>query len=227
MNNSASLSRLLQLASPTLPIGAYSYSQGLEWAIESGDVYDIETAKGWMNEVMSLSLGQFDLPIVMRLYQSWQDKDTEGVHYWDERYTAGRDTAETLLESRQMGYSLLSLQRDLDTFPKDILLMVEAMSEPSFPALYAASAVSWQIDLEGCLHAYLWSWLDNQVSAAMKTIPLGQVAGQKILTQLSASIPAVVQTAMVMPDKAITNFCPGFTISSCRHETQYTRLFRS
>lgn len=227
MNNTRALSRLLQLASPTLPIGAYSYSQGLEWAVESSDVKDVDTAKSWMSEVMSLSLGQFDLPVIKRLFDAWVLLDEEKIIYWDERFTAGRDSAEMLLESRQMGYSLLSLQRDLDGFSEPRLALAESLDEPAFPTIYSATAVSWDISLEETLHAYLWSWLENQVSAAMKTVPLGQVAGQRILTHVSEAIPAVVKAAMTMPDDEINNFCPALTISSCRHETQYTRLFRS
>ncbi|WP_438969810.1 urease accessory protein UreF [Methylophaga sp.] len=227
MNNSAALSRLLQLASPTLPIGAYSYSQGLEWAIESNDVKDVDTAKAWMSEVMHLYLGQFDLPVIKRLFNAWEILDEKAIFFWDARYTAGRDSAETLLESRQMGYSLLSLQRDLDSFSEARLALAESLHEPAFPTIYSVSAVSWEIGLEETLHAYLWSWLENQVSAAMKTVPLGQVAGQRILTQVSESIPAVVKAAMTLPDDEINNFCPALTIASCQHETQYTRLFRS
>lgn len=227
MNNAAALSRLLQLASPTLPIGAYSYSQGLEWAIESDDVNDVETAKVWMSEVMHLYLGQFDLPVIKRLYNAWLVLDEEAIIYWDARYTAGRDSSETLLESRQMGYSLLSLQRDLESFSENRLAIAESLNEPAFPTIYSASAVSWDIGLEETLHAYLWSWLENQVSAAMKTVPLGQVAGQRILTQVSEAIPTVVRAAIDMDDNDINNFCPALTIASCRHETQYTRLFRS
>lgn len=227
MENRFAFSRLLQLASPTLPIGAYSYSQGLEWAIESGDVASPEQAQNWMAEVMNNYLGVFDLPVIKRLYEAWQAVNEAQIHHWDARYTAGRDTAETLLESRQMGYSLLTLQKALSTLSEERLAIAERISEPAFPTLYAAVAVSWEIPVKDCLHAYLWSWLENQVSVAMKTIPLGQVAGQRMLGEVSLLIPSTVESSLCLDQDDISNFSPALTIASCRHETQYTRLFRS
>lgn len=223
----AALSRLLQLASPALPIGTYSYSQGLEWAIECGDVHDVPSVKQWLNEVIDIYHGRFELPVLKRLYQAWADSDSNAIQYWDARYTAGRDSAETLLESRQMGYSLLSLQNGLDSFPPQTQAILQQIEQPAFPTMYAASAVNWDIELNASLHAYVWSWLENQVSAAMKTIPLGQLAGQRVLTSVAEVIPQVVERAIELDDDDISNFCPALTIASCRHETQYSRLFRS
>jgi urease accessory protein len=221
------LSRLLQLASPMLPVGAYSYSQGLEWAIECGDVTDKASAEAWIGAVLAMYQGQFELPLLHRLMLAWAAGDQSAVHEWDAIYQAGRDTAEAHAESRQMGYSLVRLLSEFDSLPAEWLARLQAMPTPAFITVYAGIADQWQISPEQALHAYAWSWLENQASAAMKAVPLGQVAGQKILLELGGRLPALVASAMALPDEDISNFCPGLSIAGCRHETQYTRLFRS
>jgi urease accessory protein len=225
--SSASLSRLLQLASPMLPVGAYSYSQGLEWAIETGEVIDIESSKQWIGDVLSIYFVNYELPVLLRLYKAWQQMDGPQIQYWDEYYQAGRDSSEALAETRQMAYSLLRLQRDLATWPPQIVLLSGTLQQPAFPTIYSVSALCWEISLSDMLHAYAWSFLENQVSAVMKTVPLGQVAGQRILSELAMTLPALVDQAMQLPDDDIQNFCPALSIAGCRHETQYSRLFRS
>lgn len=225
--SSTSLSRLLQLASPMLPVGAYSYSQGLEWAINSGEVIDIESSKQWIGDVLSIYYANFELPVLLRLYKAWQQMDGPQIHYWDEYYQAGRDSSEALAETRQMAYSLLRLQRDLATWPPQIVLLSGSLQQPAFPTIYSVSALCWEIALDDMLHAYAWSFLENQVSAVMKTVPLGQVAGQRILSELAMTLPALVDQAIQLPDDDIQNFCPALSIAGCRHETQYSRLFRS
>jgi urease accessory protein len=226
-HHALALSRLLQLASPMLPVGAYSYSQGLEWAIECGDVRDIATSMAWIGDVLEIYQAGFELPVLQRLYRAWQAGDMAEVQAWDDFYRAGRDTAEAHAESRQMGYSLVRLLQGLQSMSPERLSLFEQLPEPAFPTIYAGVAVHWNIGLAEALHAYAWSWLENQASAAMKTVPLGQVAGQKILYALGADLPGLVAQAMALPDDEINNFCPALSIAGCRHETQYTRLFRS
>ena len=226
-DNALALSRLLQLASPMLPVGAYSYSQGLEWAIECGDVTDKNSAEAWIGAVLTMYQGQFELPVLHRLMGAWATGDMDAVAEWDAFYQAGRDTAEAHAESRQMGYSLVRLLSEFDTLPAEWLAHLKALPTPAFITVYAGIVDQWQIAAEQALHAYAWSWLENQVAAAMKTVPLGQVAGQKIMLELGGRLPAVVKAAMALADDDISNFCPGLSIAGCRHETQYTRLFRS
>lgn len=221
------LSRLLQLASPMLPVGAYSYSQGLEWAIEIGDVTDMASAQAWIGDVLAHYQASFELPVLQRLCLAWQDEDLDKVQAWDDFYQAGRDTAEAYAETRQMGYSLVRLLEGLQTLPPVLMKAIAALSTPAFPTIYAAVSAHWRIPVADALHGYAWSWLENQVSAAMKTVPLGQVAGQRILYQLGEYLPGLVAHAMALPDEEVSNFCPALSIAGCRHETQYTRLFRS
>lgn len=227
MANSLALSRLLQLASPMLPVGAYSYSQGLEWAIECGDVHDLDSAKTWIGDVLHIYQAHFELPVLHRLYLAWQHNDMVAVQTWDAFYQAGRDTAEALAETKQMGYSLVRLLNDLNELPEDLLININQLQTPAFPTIYAAVAQHWQIPAPDMLQGYAWGWLENQVSAAMKSVPLGQVAGQKVLYALGQILPDVVKLAMSLPDDEISNFNPLLSIAGCLHETQYSRLFRS
>jgi urease accessory protein len=227
MANALALSRLLQLASPMLPVGAYCYSQGLEWAIESGEVKDVASAQAWIGDSLQIYQARFELPVLYRLYQAWQAGDLAAVQAWDSFYQAGRDTAEGWAETRQMGYSLRRLLNDLKPMSETLVAQVNTLESPAFPTLYAAIAQHWQIPAEQALHGYVWGWLENQASAAMKTVPLGQVAGQTILLAMGEQLPQVVAGAMALPDDAMSNFNPLLSIAGCQHETQYSRLFRS
>lgn len=226
-NNNFNLSRLLQIVSPMLPVGAYSYSQGLEWAIESEQVHDAETAKTWMHDVLLIYQANFELPVLHRLYQAWDKTDFTAVQQWDAYYQAGRDTSEALAETRQMGYSLRRLINDLEMPDSEFIANVNSLEQPAFSTLYAGLAQHWQIPLQATLEAYAWAWLENQASAAMKAVPLGQVAGQKILFDLGQELPSLVAKSMALADDEISNFNPLLTIAGCQHETQYSRLFRS
>lgn len=227
MDNQLTLSRLLQLASPMLPVGAYSYSQGLEWAIESGDVKDLDTAKTWITDVLHIYYARFELPVLHQLYQAWVKNDMQAVQEWDAFYQAGRDTAEALAETRQMGYSLCRLLNDLGCLPTHFMDNLNRLQQPAFTTVFAGVGQCWQIPANDLLHGFAWGWLENQVSASMKAVPLGQVAGQKILLALGQDLPVLVQQAIELQEDNISNFNPLLTIAGCRHETQYSRLFRS
>jgi urease accessory protein len=198
------LARLLQLASPTLPVGAYSYSGGLEAAIEAGIVRDAQTAEAWIRDVLEFSVARMELPILKRMLEG---EDLNEV------FLASRETAELRAESAQMGFSLKKLLTDLGAGEMPL-------EEPSFPAAFAFAARHWKIGPEAALQAYAWAWLENQVMAAVKAIPLGQTEGQKILLKLGNLIEKI-------KTEDIGNFAPGLAMLSMKHETQYSRLFRS
>lgn len=227
MLEQAALSRLLQLASPLLPVGAYSYSQGLEWAIEDGTVHDAATAEGWISDVLDFYLCRFELPLLWRMRQAWDNNDDAALAEWNSLFCAGRETAEARAESLQMGYSLVRLLKDLDGFDDSVLQRLTRITPASFPLAYACASGVWQIPAIASMQAYAWSWAENQASAAMKTIPLGQVAGQRMLLALGQHIATSVRDACELRDDQLCNFAPGLTLAGCRHETQYSRLFRS
>jgi urease accessory protein len=224
---SLSLVRLLQLASPALPIGAYSYSQGLEWAIETGVVHDEASACVWIGDLLDWNLGRYEAPWLADMLGAWRVTDIEQLKTLDADFVASRETAELRAETLQMGYSLLRLLEDLADFPEAPRIVLRAIQQPSFPLVWSAAAATWQIPAEEALAAYLWAWAENQAMAAIKAVPLGQTAGQRILLALGERIPSIAQRAMQLPDDDISNYAPAFAIASSRHETQYSRLFRS
>jgi urease accessory protein len=204
-----SLARLLQLASPTLPVGAYSYSQGLEAAVEAGIVSDAASAERWIADVLEFSVARMEAPLLWRMLHG---EDLNEI------FIASRETAELRAETLQMGHSLCRLLEDLGfvDLPK---------GDVSFPAAFALAARNWSIEPRAALVAYMWSWLENQVMAAVKAVPLGQTAGQKILLCLGAELDRVADGASTRSE--FLNFAPGLAVLSARHETQYSRLFRS
>lgn len=206
-----SLAKLLQLASPTLPVGAYSYSGGLESACEAEIVTDAATAERWIGDVLEFSVARMEAPLLYRMMKNQE---------WNEVFLASRESAELRAETVQMGYSLNRLFKDLG-------LGEVPVEEPSFPAAFAYAAAQWKIEPEAALQAYLWAWLENQVMAAVKAVPLGQTDGQRILLSLGNRIEGLVKKAMQMKDEDIGNFAPNLALLSARHETQYSRLFRS
>ena len=221
------LARLLQLASPALPVGAYSYSQGLEAAIEAGIVHDAASAQAWISDVLELSVASMEAPVLLRLMQAWAQVDIAAVEYWNALFLASRETAELRAETVQMGYSLTRLLNEIDEQGAPSFAQLQAIDEPAFPTAYACAAAHWRIESSSALIAYLWSWIENQVIAALKAVPLGQTAGQKILLALGARLEANAQAAAARSDNELGNFAPGLAMLSSRHETQYSRLFRS
>jgi urease accessory protein len=207
-----SLAKLLQLASPALPVGAYSYSGGLESAIEAGVVKDAATAEQWIGDVLEFSVARMEGPVFLRMMSN--------PNSWNEIFLASRETAELRAETVQMGYSLNRLLKDLGVGEVPV-------EEPSFPAAFAFAAAHWKIEPEAALQAYLWAWLENQVMAAVKAVPLGQTDGQKLLLHLADRLPSLVEKAQNMKEEDTGNFAPGLAMLSSQHETQYSRLFRS
>jgi len=214
------LARLLQLASPTLPVGAYSYSGGLEAAIEAGLVKDAASAERWIGDVLELSLARMEVPIWWGLVLAFSKKDFCEARNLNAKFLASRETAELRAETVQMGYSLNQLLKDLEIGEVPV-------DEPSFPAAYAFAVSQWKIEPQAALQAYLWAWLENQVMAAVKAIPLGQTDGQRILLSIGDLLPSLANKAMKLEIQDLGNFAPGLAILSSRHETQYSRLFRS
>ena len=208
-----SLAKLLQLASPTLPVGAYSYSGGLESAIEARAVRDAATAERWIGDVLEFSVARMEGPVFLSFF-------CRSFSAVNEKFLATRETAELRAETVQMGYSLNRLLKDLGVGEVPV-------EEPSFPAAFAFAAAHWKIEPEAALQAYLWAWLENQVMAALKSVPLGQTDGQRLLLDLSALLPGIADSACALGDDDLCNYAPGFAILCSRHETQYSRLFRS
>jgi urease accessory protein len=221
------LVKLLQLASPALPIGGYSYSQALEWMVEAGEVRDAITAQAWIGEMLDMVIARGEAPVVARLCALARQGDWHSFARWHAWFRASRETAELLAETQQMGDALRKWILDLD-LADDAARDAMAQCAPlTLPGAHALAARALRIEPQEAATAYLWSWLENQVIAAIKAVPLGQVAGQRMLLALGERIAEVAARAASVPDDEIVSFAPGLALASARHETQYTRLFRS
>jgi urease accessory protein len=221
------LVRLLQLASPALPIGAYSYSQGLEWVVEQGKVHDAPSALAWIGDVLEDVIAGGEAAVAWRLLVATGNGDWPSVIHWNAWFRASRETAELRAETEQMGGSLAKLAADLDLLDGAAWAVVPALAPATLPVAYALAARGFGLPPEAALIGYLWAWLENQVMAAIRAVPLGQVAGQRLLVALGAKIPAAVEVARSTAAADVASFAPRLALASARHETQYTRLFRS
>ncbi|MBK9117024.1 MAG: urease accessory protein UreF [Betaproteobacteria bacterium] len=221
------LVRLLQLASPALPIGAYSYSQGLEWAVEAGTVRDAAGAKTWIGDLLVHVQAEGEAAVLARLCAAGELGDWPAFARWNAWFRASRECAELLAETLQMGGSLAKLLADLNVLDEAAKTAFAANSPIVLPAAFALAARAFGVPADAAVAGYLWSWLENQVLAAIKLVPLGQVAGQKLLLALGGQVPAAAARARSLPDDDLTSFAPGLALASIRHETQYSRLFRS
>ena len=223
---SIELLRLLQLASPSLPIGAYSYSQGLEAAIEIGNVIDEKTAHSWIAESLSI-VADFEAPIFWRLLQALSNRDEQAVTHWTERFIASRDTNEFRAETIQMGYSLNKLVLDLKIADDSLQKIMTNQAEIPLPTAFAYAAIALEISHEAALMGLLFSIVENQMLVCVKSVPLGQVSGQRLLLSLHPKIEAIAHQVQHITDDELSNWAPGLFILSMQHETQYSRIYRS
>lgn len=218
------LLRLLQLSSPALPIGAFNFSQGLEYAVEAGWVRNEAGALDWISGVLADTQARLDVPLLLRLHAAWTADDAAQAHALNLRLLAARDTAELRAEDRHMGRSLAKLLVELGCTRA---APYASGDDTSYAAMFALAAVHWRIGAREAATAYLWAWAENQVLAAIKLVPLGQTAGQRLLHALIPRMPLLVEAAAALPERDIGSATPRLGIASALHETQYTRLFRS
>ncbi|MEZ5728074.1 MAG: urease accessory UreF family protein [Burkholderiaceae bacterium] len=227
----AALLSLLRLASPALPIGGFSYSQGFETAVERGWIRNEADAGGWIEDLLDAGIGRFDAPICLSIARAIANGRDAAAFDLHRRFLASRETRELRAETEQMGYSLLKLLDGLDGADAHVTATVRALRERSepcgLPLAWALAARSFGVPPDAALHGYLWAWLENQVMAALKAVPLGQQAGQRLFARLIPRLAEVIEGCEAMAPEAWSNFAPGFALASSWHETQYSRLFRS
>jgi urease accessory protein len=221
------LLHLLQLASPSLPIGAYSYSQGLEAALEKGLVHDVNSAHAWIVEALHQVVARFEAPVLWRLLHAFAARDADAVADWTGHFIAARDTAEFRAETIQMGYSLGKLAAELNIGDPELLALLQAQPEVPLPTAFAYAAVALDVPHDAALLAMLFSWAENQVLVCVKSVPLGQVAGQRLLLSLRPQLERAAQQAQLLADHELCNWSPGLSLLSMQHEVQYSRLYRS
>jgi urease accessory protein len=223
----AELTALLHLASPALPIGAFSYSQGLEAAVEAQWIVDADAARAWIEDGLLHVLARCELPFIAHQLARWQRHDAAALADADAQFLASRETAELRRETEQMGWSLKQLAAALEWGDEARRATLIAMTPLSQASAFAFAAAAHDIAADAALAAYAFTWAENQVAAALKAVPLGQLAGQRILVAARAVIEKAVASAMDTPPERINTFSPMLGVFSARHETQYSRLFRS
>ena len=218
---------LLRLASPQLPIGGYSYSQGLEMAVENGRVQDAPSARRWISDQLLLNLARFEAPLLLAHCRAAADQDWVQLAQLCEEHRASRETRELHQESRQMGYSLQQLLYGLPELDSAAREFLEQRGEPHLALGWALAARAWHISPDDALAAWLWSWLENQLAVLMKTLPLGQQAAQRLTSELLPLLQQAQQDAARIDPNHFGSAAFGLSLACMAHERQYSRLFRS
>lgn len=222
----SSFLQLMWLASPALPIGGFSYSECLESAVDKALVATESEAITWLLDQLDLSLVRSELALVAQAIPAWLADDARRIESLNTWILQTRESAELRAQSEQMGRSLLDWLRNHTTAtPEQIGLL--AGVQPTYPMAFALAASATGAPVRDCLLAFAFGWAENMVQAAIKSVPLGQSAGQRILSALTAAIPAAVDQALAIDDNSRQAFSPMLAILSAQHESQYSRLFRS
>ena len=220
------LMMLMQLASPALPVGGFSYSEGLEAAVEHGLVHDEASAQTWLIDQLLLVQARSDLAVLAQAMAAWSRPDVPRLQQLNDWLLQTRETHEMRLQTEQMGRSLVDWLRNQAKADAARLSICAAL-RPTWPLAFALALHTHQAPVRDGLLASAFGWAENMVQAALKSVPLGQRSGQRILAALSAAIPEAVSHAMGLGDDDRQAFAPRLAILSARHETQYSRLFRS
>ncbi|WP_374620081.1 urease accessory protein UreF [Pandoraea sp.] len=222
-----SLAALLHLASPALPIGAFSYSQGLEAAVEHGIVHDAPSAQCWIASQLDGVFSTGEMALLARQWRHWQAGDVAALSRVNDWLLATREAAELRAETEQMGWSLTQLALSLEWGAPAQRAHLASMRPIALPTAFAFAALTHGAPLTDTLVAYAFSWLENQVAGALKAVPLGQLAAQRVIVALRPCVVEAAHRAAALPDDRINTFSPALAILASRHETQYSRLFRS
>ncbi|WP_428820166.1 urease accessory protein UreF [Microbulbifer sp. MCCC 1A16149] len=217
----SALLRLLQLSSASLPVGGYAFSQGLEYAIDAGWVRNADDTRQWLTLQLQESLTQVDCPLLLRCHRALEEGSSERLHYWNHYALACRETSELRLTDTATGSALIRLLKQLQVDSK------LHCDEVSFIAAFAVAAHHWGLSADAALLGLVWSWLENQVAAATKLVPLGQTQAQQLIGEIQQQVPSAIERAKRIEDCEIGAGLPALAIASARHEHQYTRLFRS
>ncbi len=225
----ATFLQLMWLASPALPIGGFSYSEGLEAAIDSGRVTTEAEAAEWLRHQLHLTQSRGDMAAIAQALPAWAAQDRARIAELNDWVRHTRESAELRLQTEQMGRSLIEWLKNRHAGDAAIQAKVQwlATQDASYPLAFALAAHLTGAHAPDALLAYAFGWAENMVQAAIKAVPLGQSAGQRILARLTQEIPAAVELALALPDAERQAFSPMLAILSARHEHQYSRLFRS
>ncbi len=223
----ASLLHLMWLASPALPVGGFSYSEVLEAGIDRSFVATESEASQWLSDQLHLTLARSDLAVVARAVQAWRNADLPRIVALNDWVLHSRESSELRLQSEQMGRSFIEWLRSVQPALVQAPALAATLGTPTYPIAFALAAAQVEASVQDCCLSYAFGWAENMAQAAVRAVPLGQSAGQRIVQRLAAEIPAAVDHAMAMADNERQAFSPMLAILSAQHETQYSRLFRS
>lgn len=227
MNHDDHACRLLQLASPALPVGAYSYSQGLEWGIESGAVTDVASARQWISDHLSLVFARFEAPVYAASFRAWADVDAETIQRLNADFVASRESSEPRAETIQVGFSYAAWCREVAPISERQREVLSSLPSPCAPVAASLATCASGLSLRAGLLAYVFGFAENQVMVLAKALPLGQIASQKLLFSLGDAVAACVEQAIELCEDDWSSASPLLAIAQMKHETQYSRLFRS
>lgn len=219
--------RALQLASPALPVGAYSYSQGLEWAIESGEVIDSVSARRWIEDHLTLVFAKYEAPIWAKAYEAWQTADKETISALNVQFISSRESSEPRAETLQVGFSYAAWCRDVAPINDAQREALGSLARVCAPVAASLASCASGVSARDGLLAYVFGFAENQVMVLAKALPMGQIASQKLLFALGDSVNECVSSALDLPESAWCSAAPLLAIAQMKHETQYSRLFRS
>ncbi|MFP4133664.1 MAG: urease accessory protein UreF [Halothece sp.] len=221
--------KLLQLSSSALPLGAYSYSEGLETAIEQQKwIHSQSDLCQWLSQELSHGAIRLETALMLRAYHCWLQGDVETLQYWNQWSSAVKETSELREQSWQMGNTLVRLLLALDTEAPNLAIQIKAVGNPcNYAIALGIVAAHWQIEENLAILGHLHSWATNVVNAGVKLIPLGQTAGQQLLQELHPLMEATTAEILTLPDKELYSCSWGLGLASMQHEIQYSRLFRS
>jgi urease accessory protein len=223
----ASLLQLIWLASPALPVGGFSYSEGLEAAVDAGLADREDSACQWLLDQLELSQARSELPVTAAAIEAWSGHDHPRIDRLNAWVLATRESSEGRQQCEQMGRSMTDWLRQRDADDPRVAMLAALRPAPAWPVAFALAAARSGADVRSALMAMAFGWAENLVQAAVKAVPLGQSAGQRMLQRLSDAIPAAVDDALSRDDDGRQAFAPGLAILAARHEAQYSRLFRS
>ncbi|WP_440876783.1 urease accessory protein UreF [Thalassotalea sp. PLHSN55] len=226
-SNGIKLSRLLQLCSANLPVGGFSFSQGLEFAVDNGWINNSSDTASWIEINLFEAIARTDLAILARLYRAIANDNVSDFQYWDQHLQACRESSELLLADVAMGKALIRLLTNLDRIDEKNYQHFLPGSDISFVSAFALTAYLCELDLTSVQSGYCWTFIDNQVAAATKLVPLGQTQAQNLLFDLTEKVDAAIAVAEKLTDDEIGGSLPHLAMASAWHETQYSRLFRS
>ena len=226
----SALLQLMWLASTALPVGGFSYSEGLEAAVDAGWVSDEASARAWLLDQLHLVQQRSELPLLASAVKAWRRGDLDQIAALNDWQRQTRETSEMRLQTEQMGRSLTDWLRQRHPADPRVAQLAALRPAPTWPVAWGLAAQATGAPLRESLLAFAFGWAEAMVQAALKAVPLGQSGGQRVLAALTAAVPAAVDGAIAtarLGDTARQSFAPMLAIASARHEAQYSRLFRS